>query len=364
MLATDAHGGFGGIAQYNQDVLEAMSGSDLIERVVVIPRLTETIDFDVPPGVYYDLAGRSGRIGFSLLALKHAVTGGPFDLIYCAHINLLPLAAAVGRIARAPVLLAIYGIDAWQCPGSLVARLTRKVPSMVISISAHTRQRFRQWAPIPEEQVALAPNAIRPERYGLGRKRADLMARYGIQGKQVILTLGRMAPEERYKGFDEIIESMPALARERPDLVYLAAGDGLDRRRLEAKARTLGVADRVVFTGRIPEEEKPDHYRLADAYVMPSTGEGFGFVIIEALACGLPVVASREDGTREAVRNGELGLLVDPRSPADLEQAILAALDQPKQIPPGLSYFSFPRFSERLEHALTCAVAAPRRSAS
>ncbi|MEZ5855402.1 MAG: glycosyltransferase [Hyphomicrobiaceae bacterium] len=135
----------------------------------------------------------------------------------------------------------------------------------------------------------------------------------GVADRQVILTFGRMSADERYKGFDEVIEAMPRLIAQRPDLVYVAAGDGSDRARLEAKAQALGVGDHVKFTGRISESDKADLYRLADAYVMPSSGEGFGFVILEALACGLPVMASTADGTREAVRNGELGLLVDPK---------------------------------------------------
>ena len=80
--------------------------------------------------------------------------------------------------------------------------------------------------------------------------------------------------------------------------------------------------------------------------------EGFGFVILEALACGLPVVASIADGTREAVRNGELGVVVDPKDPAALLSAIVEALRRPKQIPAGLAYFSFGNFASRLRSAL------------
>jgi glycosyltransferase involved in cell wall biosynthesis len=134
---------------------------------------------------------------------------------------------------------------------------------------------------------------------------------------------------------------------------YFCAGDGGDRVRLEAKAQSLGVADRVVFTGRIAESRKADHFRLSDAYIMPSRWEGFGFVVVEALACGIPVVASTKDGTREAVRNGELGLLVDPKDADSLEQAILDALSRPKAVPPGLDYFSFANFEKRLAAALS-----------
>ena len=77
--------------------------------------------------------------------------------------------------------------------------------------------------------------------------------------------------------------------------------------------RDLDLNSRVVFTGFIPESEKADHYRLADAYAMPSWGEGFGFVFLEAMACGVPVVASAIDGGKEAVLDGKLGFVVNRR---------------------------------------------------
>ena len=123
-------------------------------------------------------------------------------------------------------------------------------------------------------------------------------------------------------------------------------------KRLEAKARALGLEARVMFTGRIAEEEKVAHYRLADAYVMPSRGEGFGIVLLEAMACGVPVIASSRDGGRDAARDGMLGRLVDPDDPAALETAILAALDQPKAVPAGLDFFSLAAFRRRVADLL------------
>src|SRR5262249_30001515 len=174
-------------------------------------------------------------------------------------------------------------------------------------------------------------------------------------GKTVLMTLGRMAREEQAKGFDEVIELLPRLAKEIPNVVYVAAGDGSDRARLEAKVAQLGIEERVVFTGWVDESRKPDRYRLADVYVMPSRGEGFGFVVLEALASGTPVVASTIDGTREAVRNGMLGNVVDPRDPESIRCGILDALKKPRGIPAGLDYFSYDRFAERLNSALQSA---------
>ena len=118
------------------------------------------------------------------------------------------------------------------------------------------------------------------------------------------MTLGRMDAGEQAKGVDRIIALMPRLIRQIPDLAYLVVGRGSDLARLRGLAAEHDVADRVVFTGEIPEGEKVAHYNLADAFVMPSVGEGFGLVFLEALACGVPCVGSALDGGREALRDG------------------------------------------------------------
>jgi phosphatidyl-myo-inositol dimannoside synthase len=350
-LATDAHGGFGGIAQYNRDVINALSALATVEEIVVLPRLIPEPVVEAPPKSRYVSQASRGMRSFLSHTIWEAVRGG-YDLVYCAHINLLPVAAAVSRVTGCPLALAIYGWEGWERPKSRLTVSALARVSLVISISRLTLDRFLAWKPRSSARYTILPNAIRAQNYGLGPKSPILIAKYGVTARRVIMTLGRMDPDERAKGFDEIINLMPRLLLHSPDIVYLCAGDGGDRPRLEALAKVNGVSERVVFTGRIPEMEKADHFRLADAYVMPSRWEGFGFVVLEALACGVPVVASSADGTREAVRGGELGLVVDPNDSDALERAILKALTEPKAIPPGLDYFSFANFQKRLAAAL------------
>ena len=163
------------------------------------------------------------------------------------------------------------------------------------------------------------------------------------------MTLGRLDSRECYKGFDEIIQVLPVIKQKIPAIKYLVAGDGSDRKRLQKKANELKLSDSVVFTGFISENEKADHFRLADAYVMPSRGEGFGFVFLEALACGIPTVGSKVDGSREALLGGKLGILVDPSNPEEIEKGIFEALVRPKGIiPKELEYFEYKNFANRL----------------
>ncbi len=348
-LLTDAFGGQGGIALYNRDLLAALCAHPRCEEVVAIPRLMPHRCEEYPDKLTYVTGGLGGKLRYMATVVRTVLGNPRFDLIVCAHINLLPIAYVVRWWISAPLLLEIYGIDAWKPTGSRLSNhLVGKVDACV-SISGVTKRYFLGWADVPDSRVFILPNAVHPERYGPESKSAGLLARYGLHGKTVLMTLGRLAATERYKGFDELLELLPDLCKEIPGIAYLIVGDGTDRRRLEAKAASLCVADRVVFSGFIPEAEKADHYRLADVYVMPSSGEGFGFAFLEAMACGIPVVASKVDGSREAVREGELGILVDPGNRDEIKAAILEAVKGPRgKVPAGLDYFSFENFTSRL----------------
>ncbi|HYF98351.1 MAG TPA: glycosyltransferase family 4 protein, partial [Coxiellaceae bacterium] len=130
------------------------------------------------------------------------------------------------------------------------------------------------------------------------------------------------------------------------------AGEGDDRTRLEQKAKDLGLSGRAIFMGLVNEAEKADIYRLANVFLMPGRGEGFGFVFLEALACGIPVIGSKVDGSREALLEGKLGCLVDPDQPQELIQAIKMQLQVEHVVPEALTCFSFAAFVKRVKLAV------------
>ena len=167
--------------------------------------------------------------------------------------------------------------------------------------------------------------------------------------------MGRLSVHERYKGQDRVIGVLADLERSVGPLRYIIAGSGDDRPRLEQLAREHNVSHLVTFAGFVPDEEIQDHYRLADVFVMPSTGEGFGIVFLEAMACGCPVIAGNRDGSVDALAHGELGRLIDPHSPGELLQALVATLGEGRRHDrpiPGLERFSIPRFRERVDELL------------
>jgi phosphatidyl-myo-inositol dimannoside synthase len=336
LLTTDIYGGYGGIALYNRDFAAAIASHPDCEELVVVPRIVPNKPDGIPPKVRF--VAQAARNNLAYFRAIHALRREKFDVVFCGHINLLPFART---ISDRPALL-IYGIDAWK------PRNRRYTPGAVISISDITLGRYLSWSSF-EGKTFILPNAIHLDDYAITPRDAQLVARYGLEGKRVLLTVGRIVAAERYKGFDEVIEVLADLPK---DVVYLIAGGGNDLPRLKSKAAHFGLGDRVIFTGLFPDSEKPALYNLADVYVMPSRGEGFGFVLLEAMACGVPAIGSRHDGGREALRGGELGILVDPASSADIRLAIDELLARGgKQIPPGLDYFSFPNFTSRV-HAI------------
>lgn len=354
MLTSDAYGCNGGIALYNRDVVEALAAMPEIDEIVIVPRNAPLPIEQIPDKARF-MSAAAGSKFRHIRTVVHAARR-PFDLVICGHINLLPLATMLGPALRGPLVLMVYGIDVWQSSYQFARQWLRKTHA-VWAISATTQKRMNAWAALPESRYTVLPNAVHLDRYGMAERRPDLVARHRLEGCKVILTLAQLRSVDRYKGIDEVLDLLPSLIKSAPTLKYLIAGDGDDRPRLEAKVRALGLVDRVIFAGMIDESDKADYFRLADAFVMPGRGEGFGFVFLEALACGVPAVGSTLDGSREALLDGQLGELCNPDDHESIRNAICAAMAKPKGIPSGLSYYAWPAFAERVANAARRAIA-------
>jgi phosphatidylinositol alpha-1,6-mannosyltransferase len=163
-----------------------------------------------------------------------------------------------------------------------------------------------------------------------------------VGSKRVLLTVGRMDSRERYKGHDRIIAAIPYIVAQGHDVEYVVVGEGDDRARLEALARDVGVSERVRFLGAAELQVLTELYRVADLFVMPSTGEGFGIAFLEAMASGTPVLGLDVAGTRDALADGQLGTVV---SEAELPVAIARLLAKPKPDPVAIAAAAHARFS-------------------
>ncbi len=348
---TDAYGGTGGIAQYNRDFIESLAAHESVSEIVVLPRvISRTMEARPPKTVHVETAAGS-KLRY-LAKVAQLSSNGDFDLVVCAHVNLLPAAWLAARRLKAKLMLMVYGIEVWN-PQRWSTRYMLHRTDAIVAISAFTIQRLREWAVISGDRVVLVPNAIDLEQYTPGPRNEELRKNLGLGDGPIVMTLGRMDADERAKGFDEVLEVLPSLLEDFPTLTYCLVGDGTDRERLKRKARKLGVSANTVFTGYVDEATKVELYRLTDLFAMPSRLEGFGYVFLEALACGVPVVASSIDGSKEAVRGGAWGALADPFNRDEVLNAIRDGLRNPS--PPArseLKYFSKERFKVRVWRAL------------
>lgn len=169
------------------------------------------------------------------------------------------------------------------------------------------------------DEVRVIPNGVDVERF------ARAMPSSGLPPGRRLLWVGRLDPQ---KGFPVAVEAFARLAGSFPDLWLVVAGDGRDR---DAVGRLdMAVRERVLMLGRVDHDRLPGYYRAAEAFISPAVGqESFGLVLVEAMAAGCPVVATDIPGYREVVRDGVDGMLVPPRDPGALAQAVARLLEDP-----------------------------------
>lgn len=175
-------------------------------------------------------------------------------------------------------------------------------------------------------KITVIPLAADPRQFVPLKKDPQLLRKYKLIGKKVVLTISRL---EAYKGVDKTLEAIALLCKKIPNLVYLIAGDGEDKPRLEKIVEDLKLRDRVIFTGALDEGDVLKYYNLADVYVLanrdlPNEGKlgGYGMVLLEANACEKPFVVGRAKYFDDAPIDGKTGLIVDPLDANDIAQAL------------------------------------------
>jgi phosphatidyl-myo-inositol dimannoside synthase len=220
---------------------------------------------------------------------------------------------------RAPYLVPLYGIEVW-CPLGWQRRRALSHATVRLAISHYTVERARPFC-TDLDGVRVLPLALE-ERAPEGAVDLDLVSHLGTG---FLLIVGRMASGERYKGHEEVLAALPRV----PGARLVVAGDGDDRPRLEARATELGLKERVTFTGFVSEATLAELYRRAAVFVMPSVGEGFGLVYLEAMRAGKPSVAARGSAADEVVADRETGFLVDRDNPEELASVLGRLLASP-----------------------------------
>lgn len=327
----DLPGSKGGIQMYSDHLLKAIESSGQVRKLRVIVKNDVAAPISLSNGSRtVHTAGRWPKglrtIGFALLAAVLALHDRP-TLILSVHANFAPWAATLHKILGVPYAVVAHGVEVW----SLTRRRLRAAllgACRILPVSSFTRNKLLAQLPFDPSKLTILPNTVDSERFCLGTKPEYLIQRYGLSNKKIILTIARLANPERYKGYDQVLRALPAIRKAVPDVHYVLGGKGHDQARVERLITDLGLADCVTLAGFVSDDELPDHYRMADVFAMPSKGEGFGIVYLEAMACGKPVLGGTKDGATDALNHGAFGALVDPDNVEEIASALIQLLTQ------------------------------------
>lgn len=355
-LVSDCYGMGGGIARYNQDLVESLAEGGA--QILVLPRHGRTDGVALPAGIRQE-PPVFNRLRYSLKSLWLGWRQGPFDVVFCGHVYMAPIAWAVARLIGARYWLQTHGTDVWESRTELRRRAI-EAADLVTAVSRGTRHILLGWADLPPDRVRVLPDTVQ-DKFAPGPVPEELRQRLALGPGPILLTVGRLSAGERYKGHEQVFGVLPALRARFPDLIHVVAGGGDDRDYMEQRARELAGEKAVRFLGLVAEHDLLGLYRLADLYVMPSTQEGFGIVYLEAAACGLRVVGGVGGGSADAVPDERVGVLVDPSDPAALAAAIAGQLGRGKADPAAVEPYRRAHFAAAARKLLARVVDQGRR---
>lgn len=247
-------------------------------------------------------------------------------IVISTHVNYAIACYILKLLTGTPYWVVAHGLEVWDIQNN-VTKLALKKADTIVSVSNYTRYRLLEDRSIDSDKIVILPNTFDGNQFQINPKPPYLLERYNLTGEQpVILTVTRMGRMAKYKGYDQIIHALIKVRLHIPNVRFILAGKGDDLPRINALVSSLNLQDCVTIAGFIPDEELCAYYNLCDVFALPSKGEGFGIVYLEALACGKPVLAGNQDGSIDPLAEGELGCLVDPDNVEEIADNLIQIL--------------------------------------
>jgi len=270
--------------------------------------------------------------------LLRMLRGNRFDLINLNfYLVYYPdIAAIIGRVCKTPTVL-LYHNDMFKedlLVGSVInaynhslQRLTLSLTRKVIVASPYCYNESRFIRPFKDKAVWIPPG-VDIEKYNVGDSFAIHDAYSLPHSAKIVLFVGGLSRVYQLKGVDYLIKSFPTVLAEVGDVYLVLVGRGDMIPQYQEMCSSLGISERVIFTGFVDEDRLTEYYKSTNLLVLASTTiqEGFGMVLIEANASGKPVVGARVGGIQYVIRDGENGLLVPPKDSQALAEAIIRLL--------------------------------------
>jgi len=258
-------------------------------------------------------------------------------VLHCGHVNAAVAARKLKRRYGTPYLLwthALEIMDEWLRASILPAMLDADL----VTTNSEFTSAFVASNGVPQSRIVKIRRGADPTHFRPGLDCRELAQRLGVSGRPTLLTVARIVKANRYKGHDVVLRALATVKRAVPKVAYVIVGEGDDLDYLDRLARECGVRENVIFAGRVSDEELPLLYNVCDAFIMCSRedrtrrgilAEGFGLALLEASACGKPVIAGRSGGVPDAVQDGITGLLVNPVDSEAVAAAIIQVLREP-----------------------------------
>jgi glycosyltransferase involved in cell wall biosynthesis len=255
---------------------------------------------------------------FQLVRIIKRVRPDIVNVHYIAENAFFALAAR--RFVPFRLVVSLHGDDIERYPhrSATAQWLTRWALSeadYVLANSAHILAQAQRIVPTVRAESCVVGNGVEVEAFE--------SAQPFTHARPYILCVGNFGPK---KGFDILIQAFYQIRRDHPGVDLVMAGDGYERRHCQHLASDLGIADSVVFLGKVPNSQVPALMKGCQLFVLPSRQEPFGIVLLEAMAAKTPIVATRVGGVPEIITDRQEGLLVEPQSPQSLAEAISLSL--------------------------------------
>ncbi len=341
----------GGLGKHVAELLPALAGDDL-DLHVLTPRWRDSANIEVVNGAqvhriplptaadrdFYTQAWQTNQ-ALEQAAVALADETGPFDLIH-AHDWLTAFSAcALKRAWRAPLVATIHATERGRGRGYLGSPLSHQINAVewwltfeawrVICCSEFMAQEVRDYFHAPADKIDIIPNGVSSACFHRwhGINLNTFRAMYALPDEKIVFYVGRVQYE---KGIETLVRSVPAVLAQYPAAKFVIAGTGSDLERLRQLSWEMGIGQKVLFTGRIPDDDRDRLLLAADCAVFPSLYEPFGIVALEAMAAGCPVVVSAIGGLQEVVQHAETGLTTYPGDPQSVAWGILQTLQHPE----------------------------------
>ena len=247
-------------------------------------------------------------------------------------------ANALKRNFKIPLLSTIHATERGRARGNLVSDQQKAIHSAewwltyeswrVICCSMYMAKEVSTFFQTPADKIDIIPNGVKSDRFAKwdGVDLTRFRGMYALPGEKIVFYVGRVVHE---KGLHVLVEAVPKVLAEHPEAKFVIAGSGDMLAALRHRAWELGVGDKVLITGFIPDDDRDRLYKVADCAVFPSLYEPFGIVALEAMAAKVPVVVSLVGGLQEVVKHGETGITVYPDNPDSLAWGINHTLARP-----------------------------------